>query len=291
MGGFVTEEKSISRAQYLDLVYSQPDTLYDLPPNTPRPSTTATSTTPTTSHVVDGVIGTFHADTKSTSATHTNPKSTSSNVQGALNPTPSTSKTSEVKLVQSAPTCKTKSKKGKGKNKEDINNNLQSKKSKMQPTDDKDKHKPQYPCLIRGEDHYKKDCPRHVDVTTLLQGTKKPPTLVIFSQPFPSQQKAQLVIHDQPSPYTNLYVLMCTSDFRKNDVAITTRAKYYSPPRRKLTIYHLHWFNHLPQLHLSMVLFISNDRVPIQFFVLLPRVLLKILPLILMHELLKTTVL
>jgi hypothetical protein len=37
-------------------------------------------------------------------------------------------------------------------------------------------------------------------------------------------------------------------------------------PKRKLMIYHLRWFNLLPQLHLPMVLFISNDRVSTQFF-------------------------
>jgi hypothetical protein len=39
MGGVVTEEQAISRAQYLDLVYSQTGTLYDLLPDLPRPST------------------------------------------------------------------------------------------------------------------------------------------------------------------------------------------------------------------------------------------------------------
>jgi hypothetical protein len=103
MGGVVTEEQAISRAQYLDLVYSQMGTLYDLLPDAPRPSTTATSTTPTTSHVADGVIGTFHAQPKSMQASHTNPKSTASNVQSAPTPTPSTDKTSEVNSVQSTP--------------------------------------------------------------------------------------------------------------------------------------------------------------------------------------------
>jgi hypothetical protein len=234
MGGVVTEEQAISRAQYLDLVYSQTSTLYDLIPDAPRPSTTATSTTPTTSHVVDGVIGTFHADAKSTSATHTNPKSTASNVQSALTPTPSTDKTSEVNSVQSTPAGKNKSKKGKGKNKEDKNNNPQSEKPKTQPVDDKDKCKPRYPCLICGDDHYMKYCPRRVEVTKFLQGTGKPPTPVVLSQPFPSQQQAQLVIHDQPSPSTTSYVLMCTGDSKKNDVAITTRAKDYSPSKEKV---------------------------------------------------------
>jgi hypothetical protein len=65
MGGVVTEEKAISRAQYLDLVYSQTGTLYDLIPDAPRPSTNPTPTPPTTSHAVDGVIDTFHAKTQS----------------------------------------------------------------------------------------------------------------------------------------------------------------------------------------------------------------------------------
>jgi hypothetical protein len=38
MGGVVTEEQTISHAQYLDLVYSQASTLYDLILDAPRPS-------------------------------------------------------------------------------------------------------------------------------------------------------------------------------------------------------------------------------------------------------------
>jgi hypothetical protein len=61
MGGVVTKEQAINCAQYLDLVYSQMGTLYDLLPDAPRPSTSTTSTTPAASHAADGVIGTFHA--------------------------------------------------------------------------------------------------------------------------------------------------------------------------------------------------------------------------------------
>jgi hypothetical protein len=160
MGGVITEEQAISRAQYLDLVYSQTGTLYDLIPDAPRPSTNPTPTPPVASHVVDGVIGTFHAETQSTHASHTNPKSTTSNVQNTPTPTPSSGKTSEVNSVQSTPTGKNQNKKkGKGKNKEDKNNNQQSEKAKTQPVDEKDKRKPRYPCLICGDDHYTKDCP------------------------------------------------------------------------------------------------------------------------------------
>jgi hypothetical protein len=117
MGGVVIKEQATSHAQYLDLVYSQTSTLYDLLPDAPCPSTTTTSTTPTASHAANGGIGTFHAQPHSAQASTTNPKSVASNVQHALSPTPPADKTSEVNSVQSTPARKNKSKKGKGKNK------------------------------------------------------------------------------------------------------------------------------------------------------------------------------
>jgi hypothetical protein len=60
------------------------------------------------------------------------------------------------------------------------------------------------------------------------------PTLVILSKHFPSQQQAQLVIHDQPSPSTTYYVLMCTGDSKKNKVAVATQTKDYSPSKEKV---------------------------------------------------------
>jgi hypothetical protein len=136
MGGVVTEEQAISCAQYLDLIYSQTGTLYDLLPELPRPCTSSTSTTPATSHAADGVIGTAQAHSHSVSST--TPKSTSSNVQNAPYPTTSTGKTSEVNVVQSTPTGKNKSKKGRGKNKEGKNNN-QTEQTKTPPVEDWDK--------------------------------------------------------------------------------------------------------------------------------------------------------
>jgi len=56
----------------------------------------------------------------------------------------------------------------------------------------------------------------------------------VLSQPFPSQQQAQLVIHDQPSPSTTSYVLMCTSDSKKNEITLTTQAKDYSSSKEKV---------------------------------------------------------
>ena len=55
MGGAVTEYQAISRAQYLDLVYSQFGTLYDLIPQAPRLSTDPTK--PLAETPVYGIVG------------------------------------------------------------------------------------------------------------------------------------------------------------------------------------------------------------------------------------------
>jgi hypothetical protein len=223
MGGVVTEEKAISCAQYLDLVYSKMGTCYNLIPDAPRPSTKPTPKPPVASHATNGVINTFHAKTESSPASHTNPKSHNSNAQSTPTPTPSTSKMVEVNYVQSMSSRRsTNKKKGMGKNKEDKNNNLQSDKEKTQTIDEKDKHKPRYPFIICGDDHYTKDFPIRAEVTKFLQGRGKPSTPSILSLPFPSQQHAQMVIHDQSTPSTSSYVLMCIGNSKKNEVAIVT---------------------------------------------------------------------
>jgi hypothetical protein len=91
-------------------------------------------TPPVTSHVADGMIGTFHANTQSKNAIHANTKSTTYNVQNTPNPTPSPGKRSEINLVQSTPAGKNKNKnKGKGRNKEEkiIINNLRTPKHSL----------------------------------------------------------------------------------------------------------------------------------------------------------------
>jgi hypothetical protein len=55
MGGAVTEEETIARAQYLDLVYSQSGTLYDFLLNASRANTNPSK--PSSSSHADGVIG------------------------------------------------------------------------------------------------------------------------------------------------------------------------------------------------------------------------------------------
>jgi hypothetical protein len=139
MGGVVTEEQAIIRAQYLDLIYSQMGTLYDLLPKLPHPGSSSTSTAPAASHAADGVIGTAHAHSHSVSST--TPKYASSNVKNAPSPATPTGKTFEVTTVQSTLTGKNKSKKGRGKNKEGKNNNP-TEKTKPPPVENWDKHKP-----------------------------------------------------------------------------------------------------------------------------------------------------
>ena len=96
MGGIIIEQQAIIRAQYLDLIYSQMGTLYDLILDSLRPSMNPTPTPPVASHVVDGVIGTFHAETQSRQSSHASPKSTTPNVKKTHTPVPSPSKTSKV---------------------------------------------------------------------------------------------------------------------------------------------------------------------------------------------------
>jgi hypothetical protein len=43
-----------------------------------------------------------------------------------------------------------------------------------------------------------------------------------------------MVIHDQPSPSTTSYVLMCIGESKKNEVAVATRAKDYSTSKEKV---------------------------------------------------------
>jgi hypothetical protein len=206
-------------------------TLYDLLPELCRPGTSTSSAPPVVSHAADGVIGSNHSQSHTVSTT--TPKSTSSNVQSAPSPAPTLGKTSEVNVVQSTLAGKTKSRKGRGKDKEGKKNNP-AKQTKSPPVDDRDKCKTRYPYLICGEYHYTKDFLRRAEVNKFLQGTLKPSTPAVLSQPFPSQQQASLVIHDQPSTSTQSYVLMCTSDSTKNNVTLTTRAKDYTPSKEKV---------------------------------------------------------
>jgi hypothetical protein len=70
MGGVVKEEEAISHAQYLDLVYSQSSTLYELIPN--APCTSIDPSKPSSTTHSDGVIGSIKTQLSSQSTNTTN---------------------------------------------------------------------------------------------------------------------------------------------------------------------------------------------------------------------------
>ena len=93
MGSAVTEEQAISWAQYLDLVYSQSRTLYDLIPQAPRPSIDPSQ--PPTEVPVDGIVGSIQSPSAVKPAKQTQ----------TTTPTPLTPKVfAEVNSIQSTQT-------------------------------------------------------------------------------------------------------------------------------------------------------------------------------------------
>jgi hypothetical protein len=126
MGGVITEEESIAHAQYLDLVYSQSGTLYELIPNAPHPSTDPSK--PSSTAHTDGVIGSIKTQSSSQSTDMTNHSVTSpatrstSLSSNSPPPPPPPTQISEVNAVQSASPQQSEGKK-KTKNKPKKNNN------------------------------------------------------------------------------------------------------------------------------------------------------------------------
>ena len=100
MGDVVTEDQVISHAQYLNLVYSQLGTLYELIPNTPRP--TNDPSRPAPKPHVDGTVGSIKTHSSSTPTgnknSSTSTPATVSNVSNAKS-TPSPDQSSKVNVV------------------------------------------------------------------------------------------------------------------------------------------------------------------------------------------------
>jgi hypothetical protein len=181
MGGVFTEEESIAKSHYLYLVYSQSGTLYELIPN----ATHATNdpSKPSSSSPADGVIGSVKTQSTSQSAGDA-PRSASTSTPSPTTPsTSSHTQVSEVNAVQSTPSQQTGGNKNtKNKNKK-TKNNEQPKPQKPPPTNEnKPQRKPNFSCLIYGDDHYTQDCPHHDEVTKIFKGNSQP---VVLTQPFP----------------------------------------------------------------------------------------------------------
>jgi hypothetical protein len=229
MGGVVTEEEAIARAQYLDLVYSKYGTLYELIPN----STHATNdpSKPSSTLHVDGVIGSVKTQSTSQS-TGTTQRSVSTPAPSSNAPSSTSPQTqvSEVNAVQSTPSQqlggnkKVRNKPKKNNNNEPPKNQPQTLAAKKQP-----QQKPKFPCLICGNDHYTRDCPHHDEVAKLFKGNSQ---LVVLTQPFPQQQSlvAQTPTpggisnqsHDQASTSAHIYMF--------NGINMTTRTMTYDTP-------------------------------------------------------------
>ena len=165
MGACVIKEQAIARVQYLDLMYSQLGTLYDIFPDSRRPGTSKTPLTP----FADGIIGSMSQTSRNSSPS--NPGKKISNSSNAIAPqsTPNPSKKLEVNFIQANP--KDKNSKGKNNGKGKAKADTPKKDSQKSCADDGSQRKPKYPCLICDEEHYTKDCPRRAEVSRLLKGT------------------------------------------------------------------------------------------------------------------------
>ena len=99
MGGAVTKEQAISCTQYLDLVYSQLGTLYDLIPHAPRPTTDPSR--PTTEPPADGILGSVQTQMTEKYSKKQNQNATPSNQQApSTKPAPSPIASAEVNAIQ-----------------------------------------------------------------------------------------------------------------------------------------------------------------------------------------------
>ena len=115
MGGAMTEYQAISRAQYIDLVYSQSDTLYDLIPHAPRP--TYDPSKPPQDHS-DGIIGSVKSTPEKPSSGQTSTSNSTTKTSAKTTSTPT--KNFNINVVQIAQRNNTSPSKGK-KNKKKIN--------------------------------------------------------------------------------------------------------------------------------------------------------------------------
>ena len=74
MGGVVTEEQAITRAQYMDLVYSQSGMLYEIIPHASRTSNDPTAATSSAkAGSVDGSLVQYRNKSQGNNQIYTNP--------------------------------------------------------------------------------------------------------------------------------------------------------------------------------------------------------------------------
>jgi hypothetical protein len=229
MGGVVTKEEAIARDQYLDLVYSQSGTLYELIPNATHLNNDPSK--PSTASHADGVIGSVkNQSTTQSTGTIQRPTSTVTPSSTAPSSTPTQTQVSDVNVVNSTPSQQPRGKKKARKKTKKNNNNEQPKTQPQTPAAGKQpQQKPKFPCLICGDDHYTRDCPHRDEVAKIFKGNSQP---VVLTQPFPQQKSlvAQTPTpggrsnqsHDETSTSAHIYMF--------NGVNLTTRFATYDTP-------------------------------------------------------------
>jgi hypothetical protein len=210
MGGVVTKEQAIARAQYLDLVYSQCGTLYDFLLNVARSNTNPSK--PSSSSHTDGVISSVKTQSISQSLT--------------LSSTSPQTQISEVNVVQSAPSQQSRVKK---KTKNKSKNNNEQPKNQTPATEKQTQQKLKFLCIICGDDHYTRDYPLRNEVAKIFQGKSQP---TVLTQPFPQQQS---MVVETPSPggsssHPNDEASLSAHIYMFNGINLTTRSKTYDTP-------------------------------------------------------------
>ena len=208
-GGVITEEKVISPAQYLHLIYTQSSTLYDKIPDAPRlefyvpppPKSNKDS------HAGDGVIGMISM--KSTKASSKKDHKVSSQdaneeILASKVNAMSTNKGKEPKQPRG---------KKKGKSKKKKQDDLSPEKSSANPSG---KNKPLSSCHICDEDHWTIDCPHRAEIKKFFKTSK---TSAVLTDLFPNPE-TNMVTSDNASPS---HVLMFSISKQQNEALLSTR--------------------------------------------------------------------
>jgi hypothetical protein len=230
MGGVVTEEEAITQAQYLDLVYSQSDTLYELITNTTR--ATNNPSKPSAASHADGVIGSVktQSTTQSTGTTQRPASMAAPSSTAPSSTPPPQTQVSDVNVVQSTPSQQLGGKK-KARNKTKKNNNNEQPKTQSQtPAAGKQpQRKSKFPCLICGDDHYTRDFPHCDEVAKLFKGNSQP---AVLTQPF-LQQKSLVAQTPTPGGNSNQPRDEASTSahiYMFNEFNLTTRFATYDTP-------------------------------------------------------------
>jgi ribosomal protein L44E len=135
-----------------------------------------------------------------------------------------------VNAVQYSPSQQSRGK-NKTKNKsKNINNNEQPKnQAQTLATKKKPQQKLKFPCIICGDDHYTRDCPRHNEVAKHFQVNSQ---LIFLTQPFPQQQS---MVSQTPSPggsssHPHDEASTSAHIYKFNGINLTTLSKTYNTP-------------------------------------------------------------